>query len=99
MKIGADTVRHVARLAELAVHEDDVQLLATQLEGIVEFVAQLEQVELPADVGAVAVGPAQLTLREDVVAPIPLAHGPEAIAPEFVGGFFVVPRLTGMVDE
>ena len=48
MKIGEAEVRHVARLAELAVADADVAVLAAQLEGIVKFVAQLD--EVPADV-------------------------------------------------
>ncbi len=99
MKIGATEVLHVARLAELAVAEEDLPLLVTQLEDIVEFVAQLGEVVLPADVGRVSVGPARLTLREDIVDPIPMVRGPGAMAPEFVDGLFVVPRLGGMAEE
>jgi aspartyl-tRNA(Asn)/glutamyl-tRNA(Gln) amidotransferase subunit C len=99
MTIGASEVRHVARLAELAVAEEDLPLLATQLEAIVEFVAQLANVAVPDGVGTVAVGPEQLTLRDDVVAPIPMVRGPEAMAPAFVEGFFVVPKLGGMAEE
>ena len=32
-----------------------------------------------------------VALREDVVAPVPLAHPPEAMAPGFISGFFTVP--------
>jgi len=99
MTIGEAEVRHVARLAELAVAEADLPLLATQLEGIVTFVAQLGEVTVPADSTAVAVGPERLTLREDVVDPIPMTHGPETIAPVFIDGFFVVPKLGGMAEE
>jgi len=41
-------------------------------------------------------GPAQVELRDDVVAPIPLARSPAEMAPEFINGFFVVPRLEAM---
>lgn len=99
MTIGEAEVRHVARLAELAVAEADLPLLVTQMEGIVEFVAQLGEVALPAEVGRVTVGPSQLTLREDRVDPIPMVRGPGAMAPAFVDGFFVVPRLGGMAEE
>lgn len=99
MRIGEAEVRHVARLAELAVAEADLPLLATQLEGIVAFVAQLGEVTLPAESLAVAVGPERLLLRDDVVDPIPMTHGPEAIAPVFIDGFFVVPKLGGMAEE
>ena len=98
MKIGADTVRHVAKLAELDVADTDVSLLASQLESIVAFVEQLAEVECPDDT-TITLGPAQVALREDVVRPIPLARGPAEIASAFEQGFFVVPRLGGMVDE
>jgi aspartyl-tRNA(Asn)/glutamyl-tRNA(Gln) amidotransferase subunit C len=99
MKIGADEVRHVAQLAELAVAEDDLSLLATQLEGIVNFVAQLGEVVVDDAAGDVVVGPSEVRLREDIVNPIPLARGPADFAPAFQHGFFVVPRLGGMAEE
>jgi aspartyl-tRNA(Asn)/glutamyl-tRNA(Gln) amidotransferase subunit C len=99
MKIGADDVRHVARLAELAVTDADLSLLATQLEAIVNFVAQLDEVGDDGTLGAVVVGPQELRLREDIVNPIPLARGPAEFAPAFQQGFFVVPRLGGMAEE
>lgn len=99
MTIGPEDVRHVARLAELAVAEADVPLLATQLEGIVAFVAQLREVPVDAVEGAVTVGPERLTLREDVVRPIPLVRGPAEIAPAFEQGFFVVPKLGGLAES
>lgn len=98
MIIGADEVRHVARLAELAVAEADVATLATQLQGIVVFVAQLNEVDLPPGTLATAVGPSQVLLREDRVDPIPMSRSAGELAPEFREGFFVVPRLGGLVE-
>lgn len=98
MIIGAAEVRHVARLAELAVAEADVPTLATQLEAIVAFVAQLNDVEVPAGAGAIAVGPDRLTLREDRVDPIPMSRTPAEMAPAFRDGFFVVPKLGGLAE-
>ena len=99
MKIGADDVRHVARLAELAVSDDDVALLAAQLEGMVNFVAQLDEVAVPDSPDTVVVGPSQVRLRPDTVDPIPMSRGPAEMAPAFQHGFFVVPRLGGMAEE
>lgn len=99
MKIGEKEVRHVAQLAELAVDEADVALLATQLAGIVEFVAQLDTDVSTDTTAAVVVGPDRLPLREDVVNPIPMHRTPAEIAPVFEQGFFVVPRLGGMTEE
>lgn len=99
MKIGEQDVRHVANLAELAVDDADVVLLAAQLAGIVEFVAQLEAIRDGEDAGGVVVGPGRLMLRDDTIAPIPLARTPAQMAPVFQQGFFVVPRLGGMAEE
>ena len=99
MSIGKDEVVHVARLAELAVSETELPKLVEQLSRIVDFVAELSQV--PADESAppFQAGPAKTPLRDDVVAPVPLARTPADMAPEFVGGFFVVPRLGAMEAE
>lgn len=98
MSIGKDEVVHVAKLAELAVSDDELPRLVEQLSRIVDFVAELNQV--PADESAppFQAGPRQTPLRDDVVAPVPLARGPAAIAPAFVDGFFVVPRLGAMEE-
>ena len=98
MKIGEDEVRHVAKLAELAVADDDVPLLAKQLAGIVTFVAQLDAATLAADGAPVVLGPDQLPLRDDVVNPIPLTRTPAQLAPAFQDGFFVVPKLGGLSE-
>ena len=47
MSIGRDEVLHVARLAELAVKDEDLNRLVDQLNRIVDYVAQLDRV--PAD--------------------------------------------------
>jgi aspartyl-tRNA(Asn)/glutamyl-tRNA(Gln) amidotransferase subunit C len=98
MTIGADDVRHVARLAELAVAEADVPVLAAQLEAIVAFVAQLNDVTVPPDTGSTSLGPERVLLREDRVDPIPMMRSPAEMAPEFREGFFVVPKVGGLAE-
>lgn len=99
MTIDPAEVRHVAQLAELAVSEADIATLAGQLERIVAFVAQLDELDLPVVELGSPVGPGAVELREDVVAPIPMASAPVDFAPAFEQGFFVVPRLDGLVNE
>ena len=99
MKIGPDTVRHVARLAELAVTEREVADLALKLESIVAFVEQLEEVPSVGAAAPLVVGPQTLRLRQDVVDPVPLVHQPDSFAPDFKHGFFLVPKLGGLAEE
>jgi aspartyl-tRNA(Asn)/glutamyl-tRNA(Gln) amidotransferase subunit C len=98
MSIGKDEVIHVAKLAELAVTESELPKLVDQLSRIVDFVAELNAVPPDESAPAFQAGPAMSPLREDVVAPVPLARGPAEIAPAFVDGFFVVPRLGAMEE-
>ncbi|MES2123781.1 MAG: Asp-tRNA(Asn)/Glu-tRNA(Gln) amidotransferase subunit GatC [Gemmatimonadota bacterium] len=99
MSIGAEDVRHVARLAELAVAEEEVAGLATQLDAIVALVDRLNAVAVPEGTGAAVVGPDQLTLREDRVDPIPMTRSAGELAPVFREGFYVVPKLGGLAEE
>jgi aspartyl-tRNA(Asn)/glutamyl-tRNA(Gln) amidotransferase subunit C len=99
MSIGRDQVLHVAKLAELAVPESELDRLVEQLNRIVDYVAQLDQV--PADQVAEAFlpGPQSVALREDVEGAMPLARQPADLAPEFADGFFLVPRHGAMEDQ
>lgn len=99
MTIGADEVRHVAGLAELAVADADLELLAQQLDKIVSFVAQLRELPHADTAAGVVVGPARTPLRPDVVGPVPLTRTPAEMAPAFQEGFFIVPKLGGMTAE
>ena len=98
MSIGRDDVRHVARLAELAVGEGELDRLVDQMNRIVDYVARLDQV--PADHVAEPFlpGPPSAALREDVPGPVPLARPPAEFAPEFRDGFFLVPRHGAMEE-
>ena len=98
MSIGRDQVLHVAKLAELAVRDEELDRLVDQMNRIVDYVAQLDEVT-GGDANAVFLpGPAQVSLREDVPGSVPLTRPPAAFAPEFADGFFLVPRLGAMED-
>jgi aspartyl-tRNA(Asn)/glutamyl-tRNA(Gln) amidotransferase subunit C len=99
MSIKREDVLHVANLAELKVTEPEVQALVPQLNGIVAFVAQLAEVEIPAGTAEFTVGPTKVTLREDVVRPEPLERSAERTAPDWQDGFYVVPRLAHQEGE
>jgi aspartyl-tRNA(Asn)/glutamyl-tRNA(Gln) amidotransferase subunit C len=98
MSIGRDQVLHVARLAELAVREEELDRLVQQLNRIVDYVTQLDQVPADRMTEPFLPGPPSVDLRDDVPGPVPLTRPPASFAPEFRDGFFLVPRHQAM-DE
>jgi aspartyl-tRNA(Asn)/glutamyl-tRNA(Gln) amidotransferase subunit C len=98
MSIGRSEVLHVARLAELAVREEELDRLVSQLNRIVDYVTQLDQVPADRMAEPFLPGPAAAALREDVPEPVPLARAPAEFAPEFREGFFLVPRHGAMEE-
>jgi aspartyl-tRNA(Asn)/glutamyl-tRNA(Gln) amidotransferase subunit C len=99
MSIGREEVRHVARLAELAVKENELDRLVEQLNRIVDYVAQLEQVPGDATAEPFLPGPHAAALREDRLGSVPLQHPLTDFAPEFAEGFFLVPRHGAMEES
>ena len=99
MSIGREQVLHVARLAELAVREDELDRLVGQLNRIVDYVAQLDQVPADRMADPFLPGPTAAALRDDVPGPVPLARPPAEFAPEFRDGFFLVPRHGAMEES
>jgi aspartyl-tRNA(Asn)/glutamyl-tRNA(Gln) amidotransferase subunit C len=98
MSLGRDEVLHVARLAELAVPEGEIDQLVAQFNRILDYVAQLNTVAVNGAAAHFLAGPEQVGWREDVARPVPLARRPAELAPEFRDGFFVVPRHSAMED-
>ncbi|HEY1683427.1 MAG TPA: Asp-tRNA(Asn)/Glu-tRNA(Gln) amidotransferase subunit GatC [Tepidisphaeraceae bacterium] len=94
-KISAEDVRHVAKLARLALSDAEIERLAPQLESILEYVAMMDKL----DVSNVEPMAHALTLtnvlRDDVVTPsLPLGKVLQN-APERDGAFFAVPKVIG----
>jgi aspartyl-tRNA(Asn)/glutamyl-tRNA(Gln) amidotransferase subunit C len=96
MNIDRNEVLRVANLVELGVSDEEVERLVQDIGNIVDYVSQLAELPAGNEEPPFLPGPAQVELRDDVVAPIPLARSPAEMAPEFIDGFFVVPRLEAM---
>jgi aspartyl-tRNA(Asn)/glutamyl-tRNA(Gln) amidotransferase subunit C len=90
-------VRHVAQLARLAVDEARLPALAAELSRILEHMDVLQQVDVEGIDPDGRAGLAAPT-RPDRVAPQPLAHPREQVAPAMRDGFFLVPRLATHQD-
>lgn len=98
MSIGRGDVLHVAKLAELAVPESDLQRLVDQMNRIVDYVATLNEVPADRIAEPFIAGPRSVKLRADVPGEPVLARRPADMAPEFRDGFFLVPRHGAMED-
>lgn len=97
-EIGETEVRRIAELARLELDERQLRRLAGDLEGILRHFRALGEVEPGGDTGP-ADRERPVRLRSDVPGPDPMALGPDEIAPDWRGGFFVVPRLSSMSGE
>jgi aspartyl-tRNA(Asn)/glutamyl-tRNA(Gln) amidotransferase subunit C len=91
--ISRDEVAHLARLARLAVTEDELDMFAGQLDVILQSVARVGEVaaaDIPPTSHAV---PLTNVLREDVVAGCLPQQDVLAGAPDTEAGRFRVPRI------
>jgi aspartyl-tRNA(Asn)/glutamyl-tRNA(Gln) amidotransferase subunit C len=67
MNISEDTIRHVAKLARLAVTEEDVQKLAPQLSEILAYAEELQRVDMTGVIPTSHSFPLENVLRKDEV--------------------------------
>ncbi len=93
MAIDAATVRKVARLARIAEPEDRLESLARELNGIMTWIEQLNEVDTTGVEPMTSAVAMALPLREDVVTE---GGDPSKVlsnSPKTTGNFFVVPKV------
>jgi aspartyl-tRNA(Asn)/glutamyl-tRNA(Gln) amidotransferase subunit C len=93
MSVDQATVRRVARLARIKVGEADVPRLADELNVILGFVEQLNEVNVDGVQPMTSVVASKMRMREDVVSD---GHAPKNImqnAPASEDNFFMVPKV------
>lgn len=93
MSVDAATVRHIARLARIAVSDEEVSALAPELSNILGWIEQLGEVDVSGVQPMTAVIPNHLRLREDVVTDGGIRDAVLANAPNAEHGFFAVPKV------
>ena len=92
-RISADDVQKVAKLARLNLPDDKIATYTEQLESILGYVSQLEQVDttgVPETTRAVEV---TNVTRQDGVDPTPVREEILNQAPQREGDFFRVPKI------
>jgi aspartyl-tRNA(Asn)/glutamyl-tRNA(Gln) amidotransferase subunit C len=93
MSVDAATVRHIARLARIAVSDAEVAALAPELSNILGWVEQLQEVDVEGVQPMTAVIPNTLRLRDDEVTDGGIRDAVLKNAPAAEHGFFVVPKV------
>lgn len=93
MSVDAVTVRRIAHLARIAVAEDEVDHLQGELNAMLAFVAQLEEVDVAGVEPMTSVTPMAMKKRQDVVSDGGIPDLIVANAPEREGHFFAVPKV------
>ena len=94
-RITSDDVRKVAKLSRLEIPEDDIEKYSNQLEGILEYIAQLERIDtlnVPPTTRAVEV---VNVFREDTIVSSSSDVRDQILdlAPQREGEFFRVPKI------
>ena len=93
--ISLDQVRHVAKLARLALREDQLAKYAPQLGAILQYIEQINKIDKSGVEPMAHALPLHNVLREDVVEPsLPLEEVLKN-APQTDGRFFKVPKIIG----
>jgi aspartyl-tRNA(Asn)/glutamyl-tRNA(Gln) amidotransferase subunit C len=93
MSVDTDTVRHIAKLARIAVSDAEVEALVPELNGILGWVEQLQEVDVSGIEPMTAVIPNKLRLRADIVTDGDMRDAILKNAPVAEHGFFAVPKV------
>jgi aspartyl-tRNA(Asn)/glutamyl-tRNA(Gln) amidotransferase subunit C len=93
MSVTNEQVRHIAKLARIAMSDDEIERLAPELNAIIGWVEQLGEVNTDGVEPLTAVIDLKLRLRDDVVNDGNIRDAVLANAPEAQHGFFAVPKV------
>ena len=93
MSVSTEQVRHIARLARIAMSDEEIERLAPELNNILGWVEQLAEVNTDGVEPLATVIHQKLRLRDDVVTDGNIRDDILANAPEAQHGFFAVPKV------
>ena len=93
MSVDLQTVKRVARLARIAVSEEDAERMTGELNAILGFVEQLNEVDVSSVEPMTSVTPMEMKKRQDAVTDGNKAADIVANAPATEENFFLVPKV------
>ncbi|HEV8374980.1 MAG TPA: Asp-tRNA(Asn)/Glu-tRNA(Gln) amidotransferase subunit GatC [Candidatus Polarisedimenticolia bacterium] len=95
MSIPLETVRHIARLANLEFADEELEVFARQLNSILLYIEKLDELETQNVQPTSHVTEMRQAFREDLIAPSLEVSEALANAPESKDGHFAVPKVIG----
>ena len=93
MSVSSEQVRHIAKLARIAMSDEELERLVPELNNILGWVEQLGEVDTDGVEPLATVIDQTLRLRDDVVNDGDIRDKILANAPEAQHGFFAVPKV------
>jgi aspartyl-tRNA(Asn)/glutamyl-tRNA(Gln) amidotransferase subunit C len=93
MSVDADAVRRIAHLARIGVKDSEISHLQGELNAMLKFVEQLEEVNVDGVEPMTSVTPMAMKKRADVVNDGNIADDIVRNAPETQDHFFLVPKV------
>ena len=93
MSVSPEQVRHIAKLARIAMNDEELDRLLPELNNILGWVEQLGEVDTDGVEPLATVIDQKLRLRDDVVNDGNIRDAILANAPEAQHGFFAVPKV------
>jgi aspartyl-tRNA(Asn)/glutamyl-tRNA(Gln) amidotransferase subunit C len=93
MSVDNTTVRRIAHLARIAVKDEEVDHLKDELNGILSFVEQLQEVNVDGVEPMTSVTPMAVKKRDDLVTDGGIADDVLKNAPAAEDHFFLVPKV------
>jgi aspartyl-tRNA(Asn)/glutamyl-tRNA(Gln) amidotransferase subunit C len=93
MSVNAEQVRHVARLARIAMSDAEVAAMVPEFNNILGWVEQLAEVDTEGVEPLTAVIANELRLRDDIVDDGDCRDDVLKNAPDAQHGFFAVPKV------
>jgi len=93
MSVDLQTVKRVAHLARIAVSEEDAERMTGELNAILGFVEQLNEVDVSGVEPMTSVTPMEMKKRQDAVTDGNKAADIVANAPAMEENFFLVPKV------
>jgi aspartyl-tRNA(Asn)/glutamyl-tRNA(Gln) amidotransferase subunit C len=91
--IDAKEVRHVARLARLALSDEEAETMRGHLNSILDYMAELEKLNVQGVDPTFHAVPMETRLRDDTETPSLMRNEVLATAPSHDAGAFAVPRI------